>query len=92
MPQNPNEAKQDSVIMGSEKKRIMEMMVEFIEATFPNMGFIMILAPFQEKSVGAIASNVKREDIIEQLRSLADKFEKGDTIPALLPDENRGEA
>lgn len=56
---------------------------EIIKGQFGEMGFMLLVFPFNEPGVSNYISNAERSDMIMTLRETADRLEKNQIIPAV---------
>ncbi len=54
---------------------------KIITQHIPNMGFCLLIYPFNQRGMGNFLSNSNREDVIKNLRQMADHLENGTTFP-----------
>jgi len=61
----------------------MRVVADLLSMQFPEMGFALIIFPFENPGVSNYISNGDRDGMIEALRETADRLEKNEVIPAI---------
>jgi hypothetical protein len=63
-----------------ETEELMKAAGEALGETFENLGFALLVFPFNEPGVSNYVSNAEREDMITALREAANRLENNEVI------------